>query len=179
LLTAVCLLPSALAVQRKSAEGRLKVPHYDWGGCPFECCGYTQWTARRDIVIRKGRHPSSPEAFGVKKGERVQGLTGVVISWPGRIRVLRRITLDRDDPVELEPGDVIYSLHYLGEGYYLFWAKGKTHSHRINAEKLGVQGDLEILSVPRFKWWVRIRNSRGQVGWSDEPHHFDNVDGCA
>jgi hypothetical protein len=38
--------------------------------------------------------------------------------------------------------------------------------------------DLKVETWPETKWWVQIKTSSGQVGWSDEPDHFDDKDAC-
>jgi hypothetical protein len=115
----------------------------------------------------------------VVKGEKVRGLTGVVITRkPGLVKAVKDLSLDEENPVRIRAGEVIYVLHSLGEGYWLFWFKGRTHSGELAAEKVGVGEGLQVLSVPKSVWWVKVKNSRGEVGWTNQPDHFDHIDAC-
>jgi len=159
------------------------VPYLDWGACPFECCTYREWVATGKLKLHKDRSLSTPVAFSLSKGERVQGLTGVVITLkPGRVKILKPITLDDKKPVSLAPGDVIYTLHYLGEGYDLFWFKGQVHSDQITADKIEREPNPEaywqVLALPEAEWWVKIKNAEGKIGWTNETDKFDNMDAC-
>lgn len=58
----------------------LELPYLDAGACPFECCTYRQWIANKDTVLSKNMSDNSPVAFRIKKGGKVTGLTGVVIT---------------------------------------------------------------------------------------------------
>ena len=37
---------------------------------------------------------------------------------------------------------------------------------------------MKVLNGPVAVWWVKIRNRRGQVGWTKFPENFDNKDSC-
>src|SRR5688572_11341642 len=74
-------------------------PYFDRGACPFECCTYRDWNVTEPTVVRKAMNDRSPVAFRLKKGERVVGVTGVVITTrPGIATVLKSEKLD---PVNL------------------------------------------------------------------------------
>lgn len=40
------------------------------------------------------------------------------------------------------------------------------------------QGVFNITEKPESVWWVKIRNNRGQTGWSNHPEAFGNMDAC-
>lgn len=73
--------------------------------------------------------------------------------------------------MQIKKGEIVYLLTYHGEGTYRMWFNGKL-----------IDGDcsmaISILEVPGFIWWAQIRNSRGQVGWTNETINFDNKDAC-
>src|SRR5580658_4963818 len=55
------------------------LPFYDWGACPYETCGYRQWTAHRSVTVydtwKAERRPIAQLAVGVQ----VTGITGAGI----------------------------------------------------------------------------------------------------
>jgi len=89
-----------------------------------------------------------------------------------------------DKPVlSLQPGELVYTLHYLGEGSELFWYKGQVYSDQISAGKPDPdppppQLNVQVLSLPKYTWWAKITNKAGDVGWTNETHKFGNVDAC-
>jgi len=61
----------------------------------------------------------------VKPGEWVEGITGVVITIrPGISKVLAPTMLGDNPSVRVSPGEVLYTLHYMGKGYDLVWFRG-------------------------------------------------------
>jgi WD40 repeat protein len=145
------------------------IPYNDFGACPFEGCTYREWTAKADIPIRKDIGKNSPVIFSVKKGQKVNGLTGTVITLkPGVAEALSQVSIGG---IELRPGELVYGLHYEGEGVWKIWSKGKVAS-------IGPDGfeNLEVISYPETVWWVKIRNGSGQEGWTDDTKNFANKD---
>lgn len=150
----------------------LKLPYKDVGACPFECCTYRDWFARKPISTFRTMNSGSPVAFKLKKGEKVKGVTGVVItSVAGKARVLKDVTLE-NSKVKVKKGDTLLILTYLGEGYFRFWYRGKSFE-----ESADVDG-IKVLSQPKSVWWVKIRNRKGQIGWAISDGNFDNQDQC-
>ncbi|MBP6003532.1 MAG: hypothetical protein KA746_08885 [Pyrinomonadaceae bacterium] len=154
-------------------QGNLKptIPFVDKGACPFECCTYREWTVDKPTVVRAAMRDGSSIAFRLKKGERVKGVTGVVVtSRPGEVRVLKRTKIGR---FTANKGDTLYLLTYIGEGFHKVWFKGK-----ISEEETYDPAKFREIRQPVSEWWVKIRNSRGQTGWSREPDNFGNKDQC-
>jgi hypothetical protein len=108
----------------------------------------------------------------------------VITLKPGKAMVKRAMTLGTGKhQVRVEVGDVLYVLHYLGEGYYKFWFRGRIYEDEIpsindSPEEKARRG-IEPLSEPETVWWVKVKNRRGQVGWSKQDDHFGDMDSCA
>ena len=159
------------------------MPFLDWGACPFECCTYREWVATGKVSLHKERSLTDPVVIVLHKGQRVQGITGVVITTqPGKLKILKPITLDAQKPVSLVPGDIVYTLHYLGEGYDLFWFKGQLHSDQISARKIELEptpgASWQVLALPEYDWWVKVKGAEDRIGWTNETDKFDNMDAC-
>jgi hypothetical protein len=145
------------------------VPFIDVGACPFEGCTYWEWTVEKETIIRETMDENSPIAFVVKAGEKVNGITGVVITTrPGRAEILKPIEYYGTN---LRPGDIVYFLTYVGEALYLTWFKGKLFEFDPYDED-----DIRVDNEPKSVWWVKIKNSKGQTGWSNRPNNFDGMD---
>jgi len=95
------------------------------------------------------------------------GVTGTVITLrPGYAEALTRVQTEGG---RLEPGDIVYLLHYMGEGSWMIWFQGKIDGK-------GMTENFEILHYPETVWWVKIRNTKGQIGWSNQTENFGNMD---
>jgi hypothetical protein len=167
-----------------SADGP-PLPYIDRGVCPFECCTYREWTVNADTPVRARRDPKAPVVFTAKSGESVHGLTGVVVTLePGRVLVLEDTQIGgEDDGMPVRKDTVVYSLHSLGEGYSLLWHEGRNVSdfvQSVEAFKMGTyhKRPLRPETDPKTVWWVLIENASGDVGWSDHPENFGNIDAC-
>jgi hypothetical protein len=138
-------------------------PYIDKGACPFECCTYREWTAKEAIDLVD--QPNGKRVVGqLHKGEKVQGVTGEVHSIP-----LRVVALNDDPDAKVKAGDVIYVLHYLGEGAWQVWHKGEL----VVIENFSDKGPF-----PRATWWVQIKTASGVVGWAISHGNFSNQDSC-
>jgi hypothetical protein len=168
---------------------RPPLPYSHWGACPFECCTYREWTANASLKTYKTRNPKAAVAFEIKKGDRVLGVTGVVVTTKyGISKVLKPIEVgfrehDEKPQLSLRPGEFLYTLHYLGEGIDLFWYKGHVYSDSVagpepDPDPPSADLNIQTLSVATYDWWVKIRNSKGQLGWSQETKKFDHIDAC-
>lgn len=186
--TIMIILSTSLAVAQDGSD-KPTLPYYDWGACPFECCTYTEWTAKRDLNIFKRRSEKSPVSFRVKKGQSVRGLTGVVITTEyGLTKIIKPIqigyTHDSKSPeLSLQPGEVVYTLHYQGEANDLFWYKGKVYSDQISVPEnaWGTPPNsqaLQIVSRAKYEWWAVIQDKDGNIGWTKETDAFAYIDAC-
>jgi hypothetical protein len=145
----------------------------DNGACPFECCTYRRWSVTKDTVLYQQRSEKSAVAFRVRKGEHVTGLTGVVITLkPGKAAVKKPTTIGEGKrKIRVKPGDGLYLLHYLGEGFYKTWFRGVTYD-------LEMSDAIQVLTEPDTVWWVKVKNNRNQIGWSRQNGNFGDVDAC-
>lgn len=176
LLAATLLL---LANTPTMAQDRPPAGYENWGVCPFECCTYREWTATDDIPVHESRSDRSAVVFRLHSGEDVDGVNGVVVTEkPGPVTINRAVSdgyIEGNDKPQLsfKPGDVVYMLSPLGEGFYLFWYQGKVYKSGIALAAMpGVDG-----REAKMTWWKLVRNKAGQRGWT-ESNKFTHVDAC-
>lgn len=160
-------------------------PYADYGACPFECCQYGPWTSEKDIIIAREQfgseyNPHSITAFTVHQGEKVQALTGVVVTNELGHAEVKKPCLIGNFPAQV--GDYVWLLSYAGEGYYKVWYKGEISyvlpDDPSNDYDGGEYAETIIIKEPKYDWWVKIKNWRGQVGWTNEPFNFYGNDAC-
>ena len=99
------------------------------------------------------------------------GMTGVVITTqPGLARALKAASIGG---MMLRPGEVVYLLTYAGEGSYKVWYRGKV-------EEIAIEGDdvFKLIQEPQSVWWVKVKNRKGQIGWTNMTRNFDGMDAC-
>ena len=116
-------------------------------------------------------------AFRLKPGDRVSVDTGVTITTrAGQVQFREPVNLG---PLRLGVTDTLFVLAYLGEGLATVWFRGQLLrdadlSRVVNAvchsEPSRCNGD--VLVEPENEWWVRIRSSSGQTGWTKELDKF-------
>lgn len=169
----------ALVLAPGQNAGAPKLPFVDPGACPFECCQYGEWTASVSQRAYKSSTKESGLAFTIRPGEKLDALTGVVITRKAGIVIVRKETKFYD--VTLPAGAKLFVLHSEGEGSYLFWYKGATHSGELNVESVH-EGDAQslwdVLSLPQTEWWVKVKKQRGAPGWIMSPRGFRGMDAC-
>jgi hypothetical protein len=149
--------------QQKSAPPKVYVSK---GACPFECCTYQDWTARRPLSLLD--RPGGRSIARIADGEQVLALTGEIHAKPLRFRVRRSGPHDDGVPA----GSVVYLLHPVGEGFWLVWFKGK--AVRIDPDYGG--------PVSSYRWWAKVKTRSGQIGWvlmSAKDLAFNHVDACS
>ena len=158
------------------------LPFYDYDACPFECCTYRTWTAVANTALLKDHIDSSSKVTIVNAGEEVQGITGVVITTKaGRVKIVKEIALTKEnsqEEIKLKPGDIIYNLRYVGEGYDKFWLNGIFLVDQTSITKVGKSEFWEVIDLPEWVWWAKIKRQNGDVGWTRELNHFAHIDAC-
>ena len=186
---AIIFILSATVATAQNLPDVPTLPYYDYGACPFECCTYKEWTATKNLKTYKKRTEQSPVSFLIKKGQFVRGLTGVVITTKyGVTKILKPIQIgytpnSKSPELSLPSGKTVYTLHYQGEAYDLFWYKGKTYSDQISVpdNAWGTppnSQELQIISRPKSEWWVIVQDKDGNIGWTKETDAFDHIDAC-
>lgn len=162
--------------------------YVDRGVCPFECCTYTEWTARDSLRVYAAEGDSSTVAFTLAPGERFTGITGNVhLDPPGLVVARDTVLLNQEmagGPVVLMPGDTVQVLSPIGEGFFNLLHEGRVVEGAgfwgFNAmENLEAQG--ELLREPEWEWWAQVRNAEGETGWlnmSTVPGQIGGVDAC-
>jgi hypothetical protein len=171
------ILALALGPGQK-AEGPT-LPFTDPGACPFECCQYGEWTATASQRAYKSSSRESGLVFTIRPGEKIAALTGLVITRKAGIVIVRKQTNFGD--ITVPAGAKLFALHREGEGAYVFWYKGATHSGELYAESVhkgNATYPWDVVSVPQTEWWVKIKNQGGVTGWLLNPREFRGMDAC-
>jgi len=127
-------------------------------------------------------------AFRVKKGDHVIGLTGVVITLKvGKAIIKKATTIGiTKRKIRVNAGDVLYLLHYEGEGIYKIWFRGRIYENEMpTAPGLDTKTPIaqreefiHVVSEPDYIWWVKVKNRLGRIGWSKEDKNFGDMDAC-
>jgi hypothetical protein len=190
----LCVVSGAAA----SAQEQPPVPYRDDGACPGECCVYRDWVAERRIGVRRDMSDASPVVFTIRKGERVDALTGTVVTTRAGIA---RVTADaavipyadgssqpppsgQDKYINAVKGDIVYLLTPLGEGFYSAWFRGLLLGQMkgVDLPRFGEFGDEvkqgDVEEEPTIVWWANVRNRRGRIGWTKDTDAFGNRDAC-
>jgi hypothetical protein len=151
---------------------RPPLPYEDVGGCPFEGCVYREWIANKTVRVRETRSAHAKVVFTLKKGDRVNALTGVVVTLKaGTAKPFSEGTVlhTTTETLRLGPKDTLYLLTPRGEGSWTGWYRGRVYD--------GLQeGEFEFAEKPNIVWWIRLVSLGGVSGWTDEPARFDNKD---
>lgn len=158
----------------KQSNAQPTLPYYDWGAGPCEYCLYGDWTATKNTPLFRRMSVRSSVAFVVDDKEKVTAVTGVVITTQSGIgkaletTVLRKHNKPTDtySDVKINRGDMFHVLTYHGEGLYTVWFGGQILQASMDLR------ELLTIRKPTFVWWVKIRNKKGQVGWTRMTRNF-------
>jgi hypothetical protein len=193
-LVAVVMAVTAVSAAPVAAQRLPPLPYYEKGACPGECCVYRDWVAEKPVRAHRDMSRRSPLVFTVAKGERVDALTGTVVTTRAGIA---RVTAEsaviahtntrttEQSTVRARRGDALYLLTPHGEGFYTAWFRGRLLGDveavllpAPAADGSGIQqGDVE--REPVIVWWAKIRNARGQIGWTNQAlEDFGHQDSC-
>jgi hypothetical protein len=197
-LAALVLLASlsATAADHPASE-RPRIPYLHWGACLGECCRFGEWTAVETVIAYSTPSSKAAVVFRVRKGQRVRAITGVAITHQlGVTAVTRPVKLgyptagSEGQVLSLDRGAILYTLYYAGEGQDVFWYHRSTYMDSIGSpegardersqswDEVGEPGDSVLVSSrPKYSWWVKLRNRRGQLGWTVDADKFDR-EGC-
>ena len=106
-------------------------------------------------------------------------MTGVVVTHKfGVTEILKPVkigyTVTSEVPLlSLNPGDIIYSYHYAGEGFQVFWYQGKTYTDDISISN---SVSFKTISSPSYLWLAKVRSRAGKIGWTEKTSYFSNQD---
>jgi hypothetical protein len=113
-------------------------------------------------------------------------MTGVVFyTRPGRARVDKEMDASVDSrqfpasrrKITVKAGGSVYLLTPQGESQYVGWYNGELVWLDLSRFDRGLANqpspcgsdcDGAIVDRGESQWWVRIRNSKGQIGWTDQ-----------
>lgn len=175
--TVLLLLTLAPAMGAQTPPSQFETP-----GCNTECCSFGTWRAKTRTIAFAKRDSTSSKAFVVQPNDSVEALSGLVsVQQPGVYRVSRSWTVRaRSYPkggawqdITVAAGDTLYTFWESAEATdAVIWYRGSLYSSEY--PQTATQ-----LSPLRTRWWVHIRNRRGQLGWVLEPWPtFDGTDVC-
>lgn len=166
----------------------LTLPYVAEGACPFECCTYREWRATAEMTVRREPSDTAQAAFTLAAGEAFRGLDGrVVVTEPGVVAVRRRIEPEVPGQPAFTPGDTLYPLDHLGEGWFRVWYRGRTvETSSFSWAPLDAppatrdSAAAVVLRDPTSEWWARVRNGEGRTGWlrMDGAPFIEGVDAC-
>ena len=186
-------LPAAGQAKHKASGWQPGTLFIDKGRCPGECCTYREWTALEAFELVTA--PGSKKVVGrVASQERVVALTGEVHVTGARATVVREYELE-SRPVgkkakrRVKPGDVVWVLTTVGEGYAVLWIDGLFYQEEawfIDPSNCSGANDRpecfakldDPAKPPRSTWWVRLRTAKGLTGWAKHEGQLTDSDAC-
>lgn len=153
--------------------------YVDEGACPFECCTYRKWIVEEQTRLFELKDAASLVVATLRPFEVVNARTGVVLTRPGTLKVMR-------DHERFKKGEVVYVLTYKGEGIYKVWHRGQVVDADVGVlvyrqkqcQKPSAECWGELETTPQSIWWIQIETSTGQSGWTNQPEHFSHADAC-
>ena len=141
--------------------------------CPGEGCGYHRWLAMAELPLYDTLNgPSPQQVYMLADRETVTAVSGVFITAkPGVIEILEPVTIAG---MNAAPGDLIYTLMYLGEGWVRGVFQGKLMD--LDPDIIGRQVTRKLDDY-EATWWVQIRTSTGVEGWTSQGFSFNGQSG--
>ena len=186
-LEATGLLSLELSVKATTRDyPPLSSTYTDIGACPGEGCRYgSVWTLDAATPVHPTRG-SSQTAFVLPQGQKVTTVTGVVVTKPGRIRILHSIVIPGQQPVN---SGFLFLLTYRGEGFWKVWLNGKLidavsipevlspmtcnpaeASCKEKFEAKWISGPImgQMEQLPQPVCWIQIKDRIGRTGWIED-----------
>ena len=148
--------------------------------CPFEGCTFRQWTVKKPSKMYSSWQKNRSLVATLRAGEKVVGLTGVLISRkPDRFLVKRPIP-----HFSLTVGDVILQYAEWGEGAADLWAKGVWYKsfdwgETEDGNLILSDDNVTIVEHGSREWWVQVKTASGKTGWVLASGNFDGMDALA
>jgi hypothetical protein len=189
------ILASGPAAQ---SPGSPPMPFVDEGACPLERCEYRDWRAKKTITAYESWDRRAPvrQVFSIAAGETVTAMTGVVITTMAGRAVIKEpmvgVATSKEFPyqtpvsIPLKPGDIVYLLTNQGYGFHTAWSNHVLFT--LDRSRFsGLFPDVpcrqdnsctgDIIEYPVSSWWAKVRNSRGQIGWTNQTADFEGASG--
>jgi hypothetical protein len=175
-----------------TAASRPPLPYVAIGACPFECCTYGTWVARRELHAFELERDASGPRFNIPARDSFEAITGNVhVLRAGVVRAIRTgMTLSvNDSTIHVPKGARFHLLDYFGEGGWRAWYRGRVvTADEFEWVRWKTNGDADSLAVveswPVYEWWVKVRTRSGRTGWilmsrdPEEPIEVDGADPC-
>lgn len=148
--------------------------------CPFECCTYREWSARRPTPVYASPARAGKRIRTLAKGEHVEATTGFVRTHAGRFLVT-------SDKGPYRAGETIWVYTYHGEGTFLVWYKGKMYDEDLGFSPYGgssgTRGEAggtwgHLTTEHKSEWWIQLRLHDGRTGWTNRGGDYANTDAC-
>ena len=178
-------LSMLLATAQDARTAPPPLPFESTNACPFSGCSYREWTATAPVAVLAARKGDAAVAFTVANGETVTALTGVLITRrPGRVRFdeSQRV-YSSSGALDIRQGDTLLLLAYQPDGGAKAWFAGLLYEDVDTSSFASSVCDDDpklcpghVVEQPRADWWVQIRNSKGEIGWTRDPQKFRPVD---
>ena len=144
--------------------------------CPGEGCMYDEWLACAAVPVYANMGGATESITTLDANERFSVLTGaVVVESPGIVAITRPSRpvpfLEGEDI--FQPGDTLYVLEYLAEGFFNTWFQGSFFetAQFWPGPNLFPSSSYEfggsVVQEVESSFWVRIRSADQGEGWVD------------
>jgi hypothetical protein len=163
-------------------------PYVAEGACPGECCAYNKVIAFGEAPLHAA--PNGRKIGDLKKDEAVQARTGEVHVRPVQAIVKHEHTLEsKEGDEKVKPGDKIWILDPMGEGWGHVWYDGGVYDAEIlfafvpddckDGEPAQMCWAVVDAKPDKATWWVEVERKDGQVGWVNNTDDvLKGFDGC-
>jgi hypothetical protein len=160
-------------------------PYMATAVCPFECCRFGRWSVLEDTSLYSTKETSNQIAVA-KRGTHPEGLTGDLHLQPLAVGVVHPVSV-LDPPATIEPGEIVFLLDTMGEGYRHVWHAGVVRTVdaagsvraacAFPGEDCWGEWLKPLAEQPEPVWWVKVRLEDGREGWSHSDR-FGDIGGC-
>lgn len=165
-----------------AADGRgvsvppgLAFPYRVEPACPGEGCAYGSWLACDSVLLYEDPQDSGPGGSYLLPGRAFDVTTGaVIVDAPTVVAVTaprRQVLAFSEDAITFQPGDTLYVLDYLGEGFFNAWHADSVLEVEVfwpwesfmPGEDFEYGG--EVVQEGEASFWVNTRGPDGTAGW--------------
>lgn len=159
--------------QEASALG-INLPYLVEPACPGEGCSYGSWLACDSIPLYLTAGATTPTGEFLSPEQQFEVTSGAVVIEDPTVVVVTRPTRQApfsDDARTFNPGDTLYVLDYLGEGFFNAHYSDSTIEVGVfwPWDNFFVRDDFEyggeVVRAGRSSFWVRTVGVRGSEAW--------------